>query len=48
MSAHLSSYQKDKGQSDAMNKGIAMAKGLVMGTLNVDDYYEPNVLCPDT
>jgi glycosyltransferase involved in cell wall biosynthesis len=37
--------EKDKGQSDAMNKGIAMAKGLVIGILNVDDCYEPNVLC---
>ena len=37
--------EKDKGQSDAMNKGIAMARGEVIGILNVDDYYEPNVLC---
>ncbi len=37
--------EKDKGQSDAMNKGIAMAKGEILGFLNVDDYYEPNVLC---
>ncbi|SRR5579883_980347 len=36
--------EKDQGQSDAMNKGIAMAKGEVMSFLNVDDYYEPNVL----
>jgi glycosyltransferase involved in cell wall biosynthesis len=36
--------EKDKGQSDAMNKGIAMAKGEILGFLNVDDYYEPNVL----
>ncbi len=36
--------EKDKGQSDAMNKGIAMARGEVLGFLNVDDYYEPNVL----
>lgn len=36
--------EKDKGQSDAMNKGIAMAKGEILGILNVDDYYEPNVL----
>lgn len=36
--------EKDKGQSDAMNKGIAMAKGEIMNFLNVDDYYEPNVL----
>jgi glycosyltransferase involved in cell wall biosynthesis len=36
--------EKDKGQSDAMNKGIAMAGGEILGFLNVDDYYEPNVL----
>jgi glycosyltransferase involved in cell wall biosynthesis len=36
--------EKDKGQSDAMNKGIAMAKGEIIGILNVDDFYEPNVL----
>jgi len=37
--------EKDKGQSDAMNKGIEMAKGEILGFLNADDYYEPNVLC---
>ncbi len=36
--------EKDKGQSDAMNRGIAMAKGEILAILNVDDYYEPNVL----
>jgi glycosyltransferase involved in cell wall biosynthesis len=36
--------EKDKGQSDAMNKGIAMAKGEIIGILNADDFYEPNVL----
>lgn len=36
--------EKDGGQSDAMNKGIAMARGSVLGFLNVDDYYEPGVL----
>ncbi len=36
--------EKDRGQSDAMNKGIAMAKGEILSILNVDDYYEPNVL----
>jgi glycosyltransferase involved in cell wall biosynthesis len=36
--------EKDKGQSNAMNKGISMAKGNIVGILNVDDYYEPNVL----
>jgi glycosyltransferase involved in cell wall biosynthesis len=36
--------EKDNGQSDAMNKGIAMAKGDILAILNVDDYYESNVL----
>lgn len=36
--------EKDKGQSDAMNKGIAMASGKIVGFLNVDDYYEPRAL----
>ncbi|NJL20109.1 MAG: glycosyltransferase [Leptolyngbyaceae cyanobacterium SM1_3_5] len=36
--------EKDRGQSDAMNKGIQMAKGEVLGILNVDDFYEPNTL----
>ncbi|GAB6194036.1 hypothetical protein JCM39068_37880 [Desulfocastanea catecholica] len=35
--------EPDKGQSDAMNKGIAMANGEVLAILNVDDYYEPDV-----
>ena len=36
--------EKDAGQSDALNKGIAMAKGSILALLNVDDYYEPNIL----
>jgi glycosyltransferase involved in cell wall biosynthesis len=36
--------EKDNGQSDAMNKGISMARGEILAILNVDDYYEPNVL----
>jgi glycosyltransferase involved in cell wall biosynthesis len=36
--------EPDAGQSDAMNKGIEMAKGDIIAMLNVDDYYEPNVL----
>jgi len=35
---------KDEGQSDAMNKGIRMARGDILGFLNVDDFYEKNVL----
>lgn len=37
--------EKDEGQSHAMNKGVAMARGDIIGFLNVDDYYEPNVFC---
>jgi len=36
--------EKDNGQSDAMNKGIRMAKGEILGFLNADDFYEPDVL----
>ncbi|MCU0549101.1 MAG: glycosyltransferase [Leptolyngbya sp. Prado105] len=36
--------EPDRGQSDAMNKGIRMAKGEIIGTLNVDDLYEDNAL----
>jgi len=36
--------EKDKGQSDALNKGIAMATGSILSSLNVDDYYEPGAL----
>jgi glycosyltransferase involved in cell wall biosynthesis len=36
--------EKDRGQSDAMNKGILMAKGEIIAVLNDDDFYEPNVL----
>lgn len=36
--------EKDKGQSDAMNKGIALAQGEIIGILNCDDDYEPGVL----
>jgi glycosyltransferase involved in cell wall biosynthesis len=36
--------EKDHGQSDAMNKGISLATGEIIGFLNVDDYYEPGTL----
>lgn len=36
--------EKDRGQSDAMNKGILMARGDILGFLNVDDFYEKDVL----
>jgi len=36
--------EKDCGQSVAMNKGITMARGEIIGILNVDDFYQPGVL----
>lgn len=36
--------EKDNGIYDAMNKGISMANGELIGLLNSDDYYEPNAL----
>ena len=36
--------EKDNGLYDAMNKGIAIAKGALIGIVNSDDYYEPNAL----
>lgn len=36
--------EKDKGQSDAINKGLQKAKGEVINWLNSDDYYENNTL----
>lgn len=36
--------EPDRGQSDAMNKGINLAEGEIIAILNVDDFYEPNVL----
>ena len=35
--------EKDAGQSDAMNKGFAMATGDVIVYLNADDYFLPGV-----
>jgi glycosyltransferase involved in cell wall biosynthesis len=43
--AHIRySTSSDAGQSDAMNKGIALSRGDIVGFLNVDDRYEFGVL----
>lgn len=36
--------EPDKGIYDAMNKGVALATGDVVGILNSDDWYEPDAL----
>lgn len=36
--------EKDKGQSDAINKGWKLATGEILAYLNSDDYYEPHIL----
>lgn len=36
--------EKDGGQADALNKGLAMATGEIIGWINSDDYYEENIL----
>jgi GT2 family glycosyltransferase len=36
--------EPDRGLSDALNKGVAMASGRYIGWLNADDYYLPGAL----
>lgn len=36
--------EPDRGQSDAMNKGIGMARAEYISFLNADDFYEPGAL----
>jgi glycosyltransferase involved in cell wall biosynthesis len=35
--------EKDMGIYDAMNKGICLAQGKIIGLINADDYYENNI-----
>ena len=36
--------EPDKGQSDALNKGLKMVKGDIIGILNSDDLYKPGII----
>lgn len=36
--------EPDRGRADAVNKGVAIASGEVIGWLNADDRYEPGAL----
>ncbi|HLI93939.1 MAG TPA: glycosyltransferase, partial [Puia sp.] len=36
--------ERDRGISDAFNKGIRMAKGGIIGIINADDWYEKDAV----
>lgn len=44
--SHITTFisEKDGGLYDAMNKGISLAKGEIIGMINSDDWYESNAL----
>lgn len=43
---HISKWisEPDQGLYDAMNKGIKLSNGQIIGTINSDDWYEPNAV----
>lgn len=43
-SADLIVSEPDNGIYDAMNKGISLASGVIIGTLNADDFYADNLV----
>jgi glycosyltransferase involved in cell wall biosynthesis len=40
-------FEPDKGIYDAMNKGISLASGEIIGTLNADDFYSSQHILTD-
>lgn len=36
--------EPDRGMYDALNKGVRMATGEIIGSINADDWYEPNAV----
>src|SRR3954447_10463959 len=35
--------ESDRGQADALNKALRLSTGEIIGWLNVDEYYEPQI-----
>jgi glycosyltransferase involved in cell wall biosynthesis len=35
--------EKDRGQADALNKGLKLARGEIVGWINSDDYYQADI-----